>query len=221
MVELLQHVQVVNQPVDFTLELTAQLPDQPEETFLECLHSDFDHLGVGKVDNHAGKAENKVSDALNDNFGADRFLVFFEIGGGLHCEWFHMKIKEFLKPGPEFHADIIKVMIEGFELFLLEGVFVFLVDGEDEENSKDIVGCGDSGLEVFDEDVVAGTEDGPEEVDGAFGLDVEELGGEDDLIHDAIHEGLVDGLEDLFDGELLTFLVGDVVENDVCGPEVR
>lgn len=132
-----------------------------------------------------------------------------------------MKIKEFLKPGPEFHADIIKVMIEGFELFLLEGVFVFLVDGEDEENSKDIVGGGDSGLEVFDEDVVAGTEDGAEEVDGAFGLDVEELCGEDDLIHDAIHEGLVDGLEDLFDGELLSFLVGDVVQNDVSGPEVR
>jgi hypothetical protein len=112
-------------------------------------------------------------------------------------------------------------MIECFELFFLEGVFIFLVDGEDEENSKDIVGGGDSGLEVFDEDVVTGTEDGAEEVDGAFGLDVEELGGEDDLIHDAIHEGLVDGLEDLFDGELLTFLVGDVVENDVSGPEVR
>lgn len=86
MVELLQHVQVVNQPVDFTLELTAQFPNQPEETFLECLNSDFDHLGVRKVDNHAGKAENKVSDTLNDNFGADCFLIFFEIGGGLHCE---------------------------------------------------------------------------------------------------------------------------------------
>jgi hypothetical protein len=85
-VELLQHIQVVNQPVDFTLELTAQLSDQPEETFLECLNSDFDHLGVGKVYNHARKAENKVSDALNDNFGADCFLVFFEIGSSLHCK---------------------------------------------------------------------------------------------------------------------------------------
>jgi hypothetical protein len=132
-----------------------------------------------------------------------------------------MKIKEFLKPGPEFHADIIKVMIECFKLFFLEGVFIFLVDGENEKNTKDIVGCGDSGLEVFDEDVVTGTEDGAEEVDGAFRLDVEELCGEDDLIHDTIHEGFVDGLEDLFDGELLSFLVGDVVENDVSGPEIR
>ncbi len=86
MVELLQHVQVVNQPVNFTLELTAKLSNQPEETFLKCLHSDFDHLGVGKVDNHAGKAENKVSNALNDNFRANCFLVFFEIGSGLHRE---------------------------------------------------------------------------------------------------------------------------------------
>lgn len=86
MVELLQHIQVVNQPINFTLELTAQLSDQPEETLFECLHSDFDHLGVGKVDNHAGEAENKVSNTLNDNFGTDCFLVFFEIGSGLHCE---------------------------------------------------------------------------------------------------------------------------------------
>jgi hypothetical protein len=64
---------------------------------------------------------------------------------------------------------------------------------------------------MFEEDVVAGPEDGAEEVNCSLGLDVEELGCEDNLVQYSVHEGLVDGLEDLFDGEFLALLVGYVV----------
>ena len=73
---------------------------------------------------------------------------------------------------------------------------------------------------MFDKNIVARSENWSEKIDCAFGFDVKEFGSKDDLIHDSIHEGFIDRLEDLLNGKFLSFLIGYIVQNDITGPKL-
>ena len=50
-----------------------------------------------------------------------------------------MEIEKLLKPRPKSHADLIEIKVEGSELFFLETLFIFLIYGQNQQNTKDIV----------------------------------------------------------------------------------
>jgi len=49
-----------------------------------------------------------------------------------------MEVKKFLKSWPKCHTYLIKVKIKCSELFLLETLFVLFINGQNQQNAKNI-----------------------------------------------------------------------------------
>lgn len=112
---------------------------------------------------------------------------------------------------------MIKVEIQSTKLSLMEGLRVHLIYCKNQHHSKDIVSLRSSRFQMLEEDIQGRTEERTEQLNGSFRLNIEKLSSEDNFVENSIHESFVDRFENLLYGELLSFLAGDIEEDDVIG----
>jgi len=74
---------------------------------------------------------------------------------------------------------------------------------------------------MLQENVIARSKDWSKQVNGSLRFNVEELCGENDFVHDSIHESFVDRLKNLLNCKFLTFLIGNIVKDDIAGSKYK
>jgi hypothetical protein len=117
-----------------------------------------------------------------------------------------VEIEKFLEFGPEDHAYLAEVAVQGRAVLLGEVASVPVVYRQHQQYGVDVVSGRNTAFEVVEEELNAGSEKRPEDLCGAVASHIEKLCSKDDLMQHPIDEGLVDGLEGLLQGEFLSLL---------------
>ena len=128
------------------------------------------------------QSDDQVDESVDDCLAACRFFQPSEVRHGASLECFEVEIKKFLELGPEDHAYLAEVAVQGRAVLLGEVASVPVVYGQHQQYGVDVVSSRNTAFEVVEEELNAGSEKRPEDLCGAVASHIEKLCSKDDLM---------------------------------------